>query len=532
MKSLCWIIILCLFTTIPALAAGQGTRFVLEVATSGKPSVDRELVRRSLEVLKNRLETVGEPNATLEQQGVRRIIVGIARFGKDAEEAITQVTRTSRLEFRLVVENANPDKPPADAEVLYDVTFNETTNKIEGQPFVVKKKPLLSGDILADAAIGLDSFTNRPYIDLKFNENGSKLLEKATASIIGKRIAMAVDKNIISAAVVRDAIRGGRMQLTGNFTMEMAQDFATALGSNYLPATIRIVSRTNDLPAPAAKQEPAAPPRADVDRAIPRGPKGEPYDVAVVIGNRNYSASGSPDVEYAANDARTMREYLVSALGFDPANIIFLEDATLTRLNEVFGTRDDHRGKLFKWVKPGLSRVFVYYVGHGAPDQETGEAYFVPVDANPQYITTSGYKLSTFYANLAKLPAARKTVVIDACFSGSSPKGALFKGVSGLMARLKAEPGAPGAADLLLTSTGTNQVAGWYPEKGHSLFTYFFLKGLQGEADTDKNGTITMGEMRAYLNDKVPYMARRLTGNEQQPVMTGPDNDVLITFKK
>ena len=57
------------------------------------------------------------------------------------------------------------------------------------------------------------------------------------------------------------------------------------------------------------------------------------------------------------------------------------------------------------------------------------------------------------------------------------------------------------------------------------------LKGIQGEADTNKDGHITMGEMKTYLNAQVPYMARRLTGSEQQPVMLGKDGDELVVLQ-
>jgi hypothetical protein len=268
----------------------------------------------------------------------------------------------------------------------------------------------------------------------------------------------------------------------------------------------------------------------DILLTIPTGKPAGRYDVAVIIGNANYSASGTPNVDFALQDAQLVQQYLIKAFGYDTSNIIYIENATLAKMSELFGTSDDYQGKLYKWVKPGQSKVFIYYVGHGAPDQQSGEGYFVPVDANPQYIRTSGYKLSTFYENLSRIPAIKKTVVIDACFSGSSANGQLLKGVSGLTARLKSEPKASVAADLLLTSAGMDQVSSWYPEKGHSLFTYFFLKGIQGEADSNKDGRITMGEMKAWLNDQVPYMARRLTGNEQQPVMIGKDDDEITVL--
>ncbi|MEI6702551.1 MAG: caspase family protein, partial [Deltaproteobacteria bacterium] len=270
----------------------------------------------------------------------------------------------------------------------------------------------------------------------------------------------------------------------------------------------------------------------DVDQNIPEGEKAGKYDVAVIIGNRNYSVGGTPNVDYANRDAQTMRDYLIRTMGYDSANLIYAEDAGLSKFYEIFGTdRDPKAGKLFKWVKPGQSRVFIYYVGHGAPDIDSGEAYFVPVDANPQLLKVNGYRVQTFYDNLAKIPAQKITVVLDACFSGNSAKGSLLKGTSALVRYEKLESKKPDSA-LVLTSSSADQVSSWYPEKRHSLFTYFFLKGLQGEADYNKDGRITAGELRSYLAEHVPYMARRLTGNEQTPQVSGSDGDLLAVFKK
>ena len=269
----------------------------------------------------------------------------------------------------------------------------------------------------------------------------------------------------------------------------------------------------------------------DVDTHIPEGQKAGRYDAAVIIGNRNYAASGSPDVEYAGRDARIMKEYLIHTLGFDPDNIIYAEDATLSKFNEIFGTDQDHRGRLFNLVKKGDSRVFVYYTGHGAPDLESTEAYLMPVDANPHYIKANGYRLQTFYDNLSKVPASKMTVILDACFSGNSEKGLLFKNISPAMVKVKKEFRGPANA-VLITSAAVDQVSTWYPEKRHSLFTYYFLKGLQGECDTNKDRKITVGEMQGYLKENVPYMARRLSGKEQQPVVMGNEQDIIAVLKR
>jgi len=106
----------------------------------------------------------------------------------------------------------------------------------------------------------------------------------------------------------------------------------------------------------------------------------------------------------------------------------------------------------------------------------------------------------------------------------------LFRNISPAMVKVKKEYKGPENATII-TSAAVDEVSSWYPEKKHSLFTYYFLKGLQGKADSDKDSKITMGEMKAYLGENVPYMARRLSGVEQNPVITGSDNEVLVRLK-
>ncbi len=269
----------------------------------------------------------------------------------------------------------------------------------------------------------------------------------------------------------------------------------------------------------------------DVDINIPEGEKAGNYDVAVIIGNKHYSASGSPDVEYADRDAGIMKEYVVQTFGFDPKNVIYAEDATFAKFSEIFGSERDYKGRLFQFVKPGKSKVFVYYVGHGAPDLDSAEAYFVPVDANPKFIRNNGYMLQTFYDNLSKIPAKKMTIVLDSCFSGNYEKGTLLTDISPSIVKVKKEYRGPANA-IIITSGAVDQVSAWYPEKRHSLFTYYFLKGIQGGADANKDGKITVREMKDYLKDKVPYMAGRLLGVEQEPVVIGNGNEVMVKLKK
>lgn len=296
--------------------------------------------------------------------------------------------------------------------------------------------------------------------------------------------------------------------------------------------------KQDEQPAPGVSKQPAkasawAFKKAEAREAeaqVPEGRQGNKYDVAVLIANRTYSRPGIPEVEYAERDMAEMKRYVIRAMGFDPDNIIEEKNATKGTLETLFGTRERPEGKIYNWIKPKESRLFIYYVGHGAPGQESGEAFFVPSDADPDYIETTGYPVGQFYGNLKKVPSRETVVVLDTCFSGQTPKGLLFKRVSPAMLKV-AQPHSGMDKGVVLASARADQLSTWYEGKQHSLFTYFFLKGLGGEADLNKDRKVTAGEMESYLADNVPFMARKLSGRNQEPMVEGNKDVVLVEFK-
>jgi len=269
--------------------------------------------------------------------------------------------------------------------------------------------------------------------------------------------------------------------------------------------------------------------RSDVDRNLPRTFNKNPDAVAVIIGNRDYINDDVPAVDFALQDALSMKRYLTDVFGYDENNIIMLLNATQADFNGTFGTLQSEKARLYNLVKSGKSDVFVYYSGHGSPDIQENTGYFVPVDCDPSLVKFNGYSMNTFYQNLSKIPYRSLTVVIDACFSGSSDKGTLLAQTS--LARIKSETGKlndPNA--VVLTAATGDQVASWYPDQYHSLFTYYFLKAVQGAANVDRNNELTLGELRAYLNEEVPYMARRLRNRIQTPEINGKDGKIIVQY--
>lgn len=265
----------------------------------------------------------------------------------------------------------------------------------------------------------------------------------------------------------------------------------------------------------------------DIGENIPEADHQNPEAVAVVIGISHYKKSGIPDVDYAVRGANIVEEYLEKSFGVDKRKIIFAtdENASLSDFRKIFGE------ELENYITPGKSDVYIYYQGHGVPDPETNEAYFVPYDCDPSYAKSTGYSLEEFYSKVAALPARSVTVILDACFSGASASGALVKNISPLYMKVKTPVVTMNNGVVFTSSTG-EQVSCWYPEKNASLFTYYFLKGLKGDADSNHDGTITNEEMQSYLDQNVPIEARYLSNREQTPQMMTKDPDkVLLKYK-
>lgn len=268
------------------------------------------------------------------------------------------------------------------------------------------------------------------------------------------------------------------------------------------------------------------PPRTSIKR---------PNAIAVVIGNKDYKeGSGIPPVDFAEQDARVVKDYLVKTLGFDEARIIFLLNAGINDLKMYFGDEKDYKkGLLYRMAKEG-DDIFVYYSGHGGPDTETKKAYIVTSDTNISDITL-GYPLETLYNNLSKLNEDKNPgsiiVAIDACFSGGYDGGMLIKEASPLL--LIAPPMIKGDNAVVMASSMGNQISSWYRNKRHGLFTYYFLKAIKDRAKDVENGKeLTIAGFEKELTLQVRESAWSMFARQQEPNIMGNKNIVLIKSPK
>jgi hypothetical protein len=286
---------------------------------------------------------------------------------------------------------------------------------------------------------------------------------------------------------------------------------------------------------PTAKtEEPAKPTaknvatiEADIDTQLPTTKNKNPNAIAVIIGNAQYEKV--KEVQYALRDAQVMKRYVIEVLGFKEENILYYENAKYTDFKIVFGEENNPKGKLYNMIKPEESDVFVFYSGHGAPSLNNKKGYFVPVDCDAQYLELAAYPIDVFYDNLSRVRAKSLTIVVDACFSGAD----IFQNISPIVIKPKGVAGVKAGA--LFSSSTDAQVSCWYNEKGHGMFTYFFLKAIHNK-NADKNGDnkLTLQEIQGFVADQsegLPYYARRIHGIEQTPSLQGQSLDrVLIQY--
>ncbi len=118
---------------------------------------------------------------------------------------------------------------------------------------------------------------------------------------------------------------------------------------------------------------------------------------------------------------------------------------------------------------------------------------------------------------------------MDACFTGSSrdsqPILADAKPVY-----IKTKSGNIPSNTVVFTAASGNEISSGFSEKNHGIFTYFLLKGLNGNADGNGDRKITVNEMSSYLSEYVPQHARKM-GREQNPQLLGSDkNRILLAY--
>ena len=189
----------------------------------------KRAVAQSIEVLNRRLNGTGTKETNVQQQGADRVLIEVPGL-QDTSKLKDLLGATAKLEFRLV---ADAGAAPGDIENL---------PQQDGRGLLpVEKRVMVAGEDLVDAQPGFDSRTSEPDVNFRFNLRGGQRFGQVTSENVGRPFAIVLDGKVISAPRILGPITGGSGQITGNFTIEQADNLAVLLRAGALPAKLTVV---------------------------------------------------------------------------------------------------------------------------------------------------------------------------------------------------------------------------------------------------------------------------------------------------
>ncbi len=219
------------------------SRFVLKPTEAGLAQAIDTAMADATEVVRRRIDELGTREPTIIRQGTSRIVVQVP--GLQNPQALKDLLgKTARLEFKMVEENVTPADLEANRAPVGALILPYAEAGPEGAKIAVKRSTVISGDQLIDATQGYDPETNAPIVNFTFDGQGGRRFARTTTENVGKRFAIILDNEVISAPSINTPILGGRGYIQGNFTIDSANELAIALRSGKLPVALKVIEES------------------------------------------------------------------------------------------------------------------------------------------------------------------------------------------------------------------------------------------------------------------------------------------------
>ncbi|MDC0619324.1 protein translocase subunit SecD [Pelagibacteraceae bacterium] len=192
----------------------------------GLLTINNSALKQSIEIVRRRIDDVGTKEPTILQRGEKRILVELPGL-KDPERIKALLGKTAQLNFRLVTENS---------EFGTERLASENAEKLN-----VSKRIIMSGENLIDAQPNINNQNNEPTVSFTLDRLGAQKFGRATTDNVGKRLAIVLDGEIVSAPSINEPITSGNGMISGNFSFQEATDLALLLRSGALPTPLLVV---------------------------------------------------------------------------------------------------------------------------------------------------------------------------------------------------------------------------------------------------------------------------------------------------
>ena len=223
---------------------GDDLRLVASIRPEAQKRTQEFALKQNIQTLHNRINELGVAEPVIQQQGADRVVVQLPGV-QDTAKAKEILGRTATLEIRMVDEenmNAAALAAAQGGQVPFGDEFYVERN---GQPLLVRKQVVLTGDRLTDAQPGFDNQTQEPAVHLTLDATGARIFKEVTRENVGKRMAILLIERgkgeVVTAPVIRTEIGGGRVQISGRMSTVEANDVALLLRAGSLAAPMEIV---------------------------------------------------------------------------------------------------------------------------------------------------------------------------------------------------------------------------------------------------------------------------------------------------
>ncbi len=216
-----------------------GMHLVLRVKTETLTAdAKKDAVVRAIEILRNRIDSLGAGETVIQRQGEDQIIVQLPGV-TDRERAIKIIGAVAQLEFSLVNDNPELFKEALSGKVPEGYVIKYVKGK--GNPILVESKASVKGEAITDARVDMSANGfMEPHISLTFNNKGSKEFGDLTRKHVGEQLAIVLDGEVLSHPNIQEPILDGHAQITGQFSFDEASLLALSLRSGSLPAPMEI----------------------------------------------------------------------------------------------------------------------------------------------------------------------------------------------------------------------------------------------------------------------------------------------------
>lgn len=219
------------------LVSGEDGLLRLEFSESGLEARKRAIVAQSIEVIERRINELGTTEPSIQANGPDRILVEAPGVG-DPERLKALIGQTAKLAFHMVEGELSASDAARTAPTPGTIRLPSADST--GVILELSDRALMSGEDLTTADTGIDQQTGEAVVNFRLTSNGGRIFGEVTAANVGRRFAIVLDNEVITAPVIRTAIPGGAGQISGNFTIESANDLAILLRAGALPAKLTV----------------------------------------------------------------------------------------------------------------------------------------------------------------------------------------------------------------------------------------------------------------------------------------------------